>query len=312
MTASERSADSEHREVSLGQERPWLSAASYWTPRVFVLSAWLEHASFAFWLVDAIRPRRYVELGTHLGFSFFTVSEAVARAGSNTECFAIDSWQGDEHAGFYGDEIFDGVAATTAEHYSRTTTLVRSRFSDAVDRFEDASIDLILIDGRHRYEDAKADFETYLPKLTDDAVVLFHDTRERANGFGVWRLWEELEAAHPDRTFEFHHEHGLGVLALGPRAGTRLEGFFRAGRTDGDAIREDYSALGHRVAEAFQERETIRKQSDRIRELERMSAELEERLTDAQDAIEAMRSSRSWKLTAPIRRVSALAERSSG
>ncbi len=39
----------------------------------------LEHAPFAFWLVDALRPRTFPELGTPAGFSYLTLCQAVAR-----------------------------------------------------------------------------------------------------------------------------------------------------------------------------------------------------------------------------------------
>ena len=49
--------------------------------------------------------------------------------------------------------------------------------------------------------------------VRDGGVILFHDIAERENGFGVWRLWEEI--AEPGRSFTFEHGHGLGVLAVG-------------------------------------------------------------------------------------------------
>ena len=46
-------------------------------PDYVVPSGWLAHAPFAFWLVDTLRPKVFVELGTHTGFSFFVVTQAV-------------------------------------------------------------------------------------------------------------------------------------------------------------------------------------------------------------------------------------------
>ena len=76
-----------------------LSPASFWTPDHLPASAWLTHAPFAFWLVDALRPKLFVELGTHHGFSYFAVCQAIARLGLGTAAFAVDTWRGDDHAG---------------------------------------------------------------------------------------------------------------------------------------------------------------------------------------------------------------------
>jgi Methyltransferase domain len=130
-----------------------------------------------------------------------------------TRCYAIDTWEGDTHAGYYGNEIFTRLDKLNQDQYAGFSQLMRERFDQAAPRFPDGVIDLLHIDGRHGYEDVLHDFTTWLPKLSERAVVLFHDTNVRERGFGVWRLWEELASRFP--SFEFPHGHGLGVLGVG-------------------------------------------------------------------------------------------------
>lgn len=184
------------------------STPSFYHPE----SAWLRHGPFGMWLVRALEPRQIVELGTHHGFSYFCFCQAVADAGLSTRCFAVDTWEGDEHAGRYGDSILRDVQLQNAR-YSDFSTLLRKTFAEALNDVEDGSIDLLHVDGRHYYEDVKEDFESWIPKLSERAVVLFHDTEVRERNFGVWRYWAEISTRRP--SLNFQHEHGLGVLFWG-------------------------------------------------------------------------------------------------
>jgi GT2 family glycosyltransferase len=175
-------------------------------------SAWLRHGPFAMWLVGALRPRRIVELGTHTGYSYFAFCQAVKEHHLSTNCVAVDTWQGDEHAGFYDNDVYDAVTHHNAL-YSDFSTLLRKTFDTARDDIEDGSIDLLHVDGRHFYNDVKADFESWIPKLSPRAIVLFHDTEVRERGFGVWKYWAEIATNRP--ALNFPHQHGLGVLFWG-------------------------------------------------------------------------------------------------
>src|SRR4051812_41509276 len=112
--------DSRIQEIEVEDELPSgadhalrvVSRASFWVPDYLSASAWTEHAPFAFWLVDVLRPRCFVELGSHHGYSYFSVCQAVQRLGSDTSTFAVDTWSGDEHAGFYGASVY----RTVSEH----------------------------------------------------------------------------------------------------------------------------------------------------------------------------------------------------
>ncbi len=225
----------------------FLSPASFWWPENIQLSAWLQHGPFAFWLVQALKPRTIVELGTHRGYSYLAFCQAVQRLGLETRCFAVDTWQGDEHAGQYSDAILQELKAWHDPRYGAFSRLVRARFDEAAPHFADGSVDLLHVDGRHFYEDAKEDYETWAPKLSERAVVLFHDTNVRERNFGVWKLWAELAPTKP--SFEFLHGHGLGVLGYGAAIPPALAAFFEAGQNP-DAVRGIYYRLGSAIEES--------------------------------------------------------------
>jgi hypothetical protein len=175
-------------------------------------SVWYTLAPVLFCLFELFRPRRYVELGSHCGFSFFAACQGAELVGSKTECIAVDSWEGDPHAGVYGADVYESVRTYLTSQYPTQYTL-KAYFSDAVNSFEDHSIDLLHIDGFHSYQAVKSDFEDWLPKLSDRGIVIFHDTNVYERNFGVYIFWHYVKTRYP--SFEFKHSHGLGILFVG-------------------------------------------------------------------------------------------------
>ncbi|KOP82306.1 class I SAM-dependent methyltransferase [Cytobacillus solani] len=173
-------------------------------------SAWSGHRNFAYDLVRFMKPKKIVELGTHYGASFFSFCQALKDEGLSSKCFAIDTWQGDEHSGLYGEDVFLTVKDIVDLYYSSIAELVRTTFDEAVSRFEDQSINILHIDGYHTFEAVSHDYQTWLPKLSDNGVILFHDISFYDNEFGVYKLWNMLKEDYP--AFEFKHAFGLGVL----------------------------------------------------------------------------------------------------
>jgi hypothetical protein len=203
---------------------------------------WIGHIPFAFLAADLARPRTIVELGTHWGNSYCAFCQAVDALKLPTQCSAIDTWEGDSHSEAYSSEVYDGLKAYHDPHYGSFSRLIRGTFDQALDQFADGSIDLLHIDGLHTYEAVSHDFHTWRPKLSDRAVVLFHDTTERHRDFGVWKFWAEIESQFP--SFEFQHSHGLGVLGVGKFLPQPMADFLADARAHAEEMRRLFSMLG--------------------------------------------------------------------
>ena len=216
------------------------------TPQRVTHSAWTQHVPFGMLLIDLTRPRTLVELGAHTGMSYCAFCQAVDALGLEARCTAVDTWEGDEQAGYYDEDILSDLRAHHDPRYGGFSTLLRATFDDAASQFADHSIDLLHIDGFHTYEAVKHDFDTWLPRMSERGVVVLHDIAERAETFGVWRLWDELCATYPAH-LEFQHGHGLGVVAVGSTVPEELSALMRQPAAAWLPVRETLQRLGEQI-----------------------------------------------------------------
>jgi len=228
--------------------------------RLTDITSWHEHIPFAFTIMQMLKPKIFVELGTHKGDSYCAFCQAVNVLGLDTACYAVDTWEGDEHSGFYGSEILEELKAYHDLLYKGFSQLIQSRFEEALDYFSDGSIDLIHIDGCHTYDAIKHDFEAWLPKMSQHGVVLLHDINVHEREFGVWKFWEEVAEHYP--CFEFKHGYGLGVLAVGAEVSEELLVFLNMEEKEVVATTKLYSYLGDKIALGHQLQAIVSQFSD--------------------------------------------------
>ena len=288
-------------------------------------NAWVGHLPFAAWISQEVSPKIFVELGTHSGNSYFAFCQSFVEAGISTKCYAVDTWQGDEHAGEYTDEIFTKVNTYNQENYAKLSQLLRMTFDDASTYFADESIDLLHIDGLHTYEAVRHDFETWLPKLAPGAVVMFHDTNVRERNFGVWKLWEELQARYPNNV-EFVHSHGLGVLQLNNVPDGKKLDWLQPNSPEKQSLVSYFTSLGSRQLERFELNE-LKQQAvslnqamlDRDGQIVTLSQSVYDKevqignlnsiIANRDALIDAIYSSTSWQIFKPLRFIAHQARR---
>lgn len=267
---------------------------------------WHGHIPFARWLILKTRPRTFVELGVFMGDSYLAFCEAVARFGSGTRCLGVDTWEGDAQAGAIPSEIFAELSEFHDPRYGSFSRLARMLFLDALAEVEDATVDVLHIDGLHTYEAVRNDFETWLPKMSGRGVVLFHDSAVKQGDFGVWKFWAEVSPSYP--SFAFQHSYGLGVLAVGPEAPEAVLALCRAG----EEAHMPFEAAGASCAAlaALRPLDAGRywpdpdyldpvKLNDRILGADSPWAQLQA----VRHELASVYASNSWKLSAPLRRL---------
>jgi hypothetical protein len=256
-------------------------------------SAWSKLVPVLFALFSLLRPRRYVELGVHNGMSFFAACQIAEHLNAKTQCVAVDSWVGDPHASFHPAEVFDQFRATLKDSYP-LQHYIQGMFLDARTCFDDGSIDLLHIDGYHTYEAVKEDFETWLPKMSEAGVVIFHDVNVHERGFGVWRFWGELTQKYP--AFRFFHGHGLGIVYVGDTANPLVQVFRLLNQSP------EYTALAQQYFEMMGELALdYRTLLEDVKGSE--LTDTRQRLQATLSAHQAVLTSISWRMTGPLRKL---------
>lgn len=146
---------------------------------------------FMFAWVQKTQPRLIVETGTDRGISaaHFAVgcpSAKVVSIDIRRECTAILDAFG-----------FPNVETITANSV------------DVASRFDDQSIDLLLLDSLHTYDHVMKEIELYVPKMREGTVVFMDDIAQDAE---MGRAWRDL--AYPKRSLVGVHYPGFGVFGV--------------------------------------------------------------------------------------------------
>jgi len=259
--------------------------------------SWVGHIPFIAWFIRELSPKIFVELGTHTGNSYFAACQSVKESKLPTNCFAVDTWRGDEHTGNYTEEIFNQVTTYNKEKYENFSKLMRMKFDEALPYFSDNSIELLHIDGLHSYEAVSHDFKTWLPKMAPESIIIFHDTKVTEKGFGVWKLWSELIKEYP-YNLEFDHSNGLGVIMLSNKCKAQfLNEFF----SKKDKFKNYFSSLGGLILSRYKFNEL--KQQIVVKE-QALAAQIAERdaiIIERDAQIAAIYRTYCWRISSPLR-----------
>ena len=170
-------------------------------------------------LVQQRKPRTVVEIGTRMGG---TLAIWCALADPKATVVSIDLPGGTHGGGYPNWRTFVYRRFAQPEqslHLLRMDSHLTSTSDFLKTILPKDGIDFLFIDGDHRYNGVKMDFEMYSPLLRPGGLVAFHDICPNAKDktCGVDRFWHEIRTK--SKNWEFinnpnKHGYGIGVLEL--------------------------------------------------------------------------------------------------
>lgn len=143
-------------------------------------------------LVEQVRPKVIIEVGTWKGASALRMARACKRLGLNTKIYCVDTWLG-------AVEFWTDLSHTPERdlmlvngypqiYYQFLSNVIHEGFTDMIIPIPNTSAtgakilkhlgvvaDLIYIDGSHEYEDVKSDIDKYMTLLNWSGVMFGDD-----------------------------------------------------------------------------------------------------------------------------------------
>lgn len=120
----------------------------------------------------------FVEVGSWMGRSASYMAVEIINSNKNIKFDCIDTWEGSvEHAD--RDEVKENTLydkfLDNIEPVKNVINPIRMHSLNAVDLYDDNSLDFVFIDAAHDYENVKKDIIAWYPKVKSNGLFAGHD-----------------------------------------------------------------------------------------------------------------------------------------
>jgi predicted O-methyltransferase YrrM len=176
-------ADRERRGSGFADVESWPEELSEFEDLVFLFSSTvlahgiaslrLDEAAFMYRLVRERKPRLAVEIGRFRGGSTFLLAAALENG-------KLHSYDLETRQGRPGAEL-DRELTSALERYGLTERVRLHVVDSRTAVLPEPPVDFLFIDGDHREEGVRADFERWSPLLGLEGCLLFHDAVEASD-----------------------------------------------------------------------------------------------------------------------------------
>lgn len=231
---------------------------------------WNAHAPLVFFLIEYFKPDLLVDLGVEKGSSFNAFCQAVKKLGLSTKCYGL------------GEQLNEELIKVHKDHYPAFSNLLTLPVDQALRYFSEGSINLLHLDRSSSYENAKSDFNAWLPKMAEDGTMLVHNIYCRDKNCGVWRLWEELRNSYP--SLEFKHGQGMGVIFL--QQNKRLKSELMSSLKEHGFNQKIFETLGSRLVRISYLEKSLAEKEAFLSDQTRVLADKEEKLSSQAERLQ--------------------------
>lgn len=148
----------------------------------FKIPGWFNYSETYDIIVDQIsEDGKIIEIGSFLGRSTHYLATALYNANkTGVKIYSVDTFEGSsEHANLKLPKDFSSIFKENLEFFIEKGMVIpcqgRSDDTKILEKFEEATIDFIMIDGAHEYEPVMNDIINWWPKLHPNGVMFGDD-----------------------------------------------------------------------------------------------------------------------------------------
>lgn len=198
----------------------------------------------AFWVMDAHRPRNYVDLGLISGTVYCAMCQSVEQLELNTTCYGFRA--GGSGLDSQEEKVWSVLEEYHQSKYSIFSELSKETSVTAHHFFPDESLDLLRLNGRDSFEGIASSFEHWRPKLSKHGMIWIDSLNCSDKENPAWRFWNEI-IIQKYESFYFKQGSDLGLATVGrdlPEPVQWLTGLSVASPDEIPAVRRFFHHLG--------------------------------------------------------------------
>ena len=123
------------------------------------------------WLAEFLGEQGF-DRGAEVGVQWGYFSKVLCNRNPNIELYSIDPWLPNKMRKGRNEQKFKKATLRLAKY---ACTIIRKRSLDAVNDFDDKSLDFIYIDADHHFDEVVQDIIHWMPKIRKGGVIACHD-----------------------------------------------------------------------------------------------------------------------------------------